>query len=176
MKIKTLVMKKLNKGIRNVIIVTVLLSNIGCDQITKNIAREHIASNERISISSYLTLTKVQNSGAFLSLGDDLPNIFRILLLIIIPMIFLIGTLFFILKKRDLTLNYALPIAFIIGGGFGNLYDRIYHGSVTDFLHMNFQIFQTGIFNTADVSIMAGVFWLLLVQLNEEKKQQMKST
>jgi signal peptidase II len=51
--------------------------------------------------------------------------------------------------------------AFVIGGGIGNLYDRIMFGSVTDFLHIDFVIFQTGIFNFADVSIMIGMAMII---------------
>ena len=166
----------LKRKIRNLIIITVLLSNIGCDQISKNAARNNIDAGERISvISTYLTLTKVENSGAFLSLGDNLPNILKTTLLTIIPTLVLMGMLIFVLGKRKIDMNYALPIAFIIGGGIGNLYDRILYGSVTDFLHMNFQLFQTGIFNMADVSIMVGTFWFLIVQLSTRKNKHVGS-
>ncbi|MCV9385100.1 signal peptidase II [Reichenbachiella ulvae] len=169
-------MKILKKGIRNVMVITVLLSNIGCDQISKNVARDYINYGEKISVvSSYLTLTKVENSGAFLSLGNTLPNFIKIPLLTIFPSLVLIGMLVFILRKRKMDLNYSLPIAFIIGGGIGNLYDRILYGSVTDFLHMNFQFFQTGIFNMADVSIMVGIFWLLVIQINTKKDKPIES-
>lgn len=50
---------------------------------------------------------------------------------------------------------------FVIGGGIGNLADRIIHGSVTDFLHLDLGVLQTGIFNFADVSIMAGLMMIL---------------
>ncbi|XOV94343.1 MAG: signal peptidase II [Bacteroidota bacterium] len=166
-------MIKLQRGIRNLIVITVLFSNIGCDQISKSVARENIDYGQRIAvISNYLTLTKVENSGAFLGLGDNLPNILKISLLTIIPSIIMMGMMVFVLRKRKMDLNYALPIAFIIGGGIGNLYDRILYGSVTDFMHMNFQIFQTGIFNMADVSIMVGIFWILLTQLNSKRNKQ----
>lgn len=168
-------MKRLKRGIRHFVIITVLLSNVGCDQISKNAARNNIEYGERISvISSFLTLTKVENTGAFLSLGNNLPNIIKTPLLTFLPILFLIVVLIFILKKRKIELNYALPIAFIIGGGIGNLYDRIRYGSVTDFLHMNFHVFQTGIFNMADVSIMVGTFWLLINQLNGKKDKQLE--
>ncbi len=163
---------KLKKGIRNLLVITVLLSNIGCDQISKRVARENIDYGERISIiTNYLTLTKVENSGAFLGLGSNLPGILRIPFLVIIPVLVLVGMIAFVLIKRKIGLNYALPITFIIGGGFGNLFDRIRYGSVTDFLHMNFQVFQTGIFNMADVSIMVGTFWILLVHLTHNSRE-----
>lgn len=155
-------MKKLKKGIRNLSVITILLSNIGCDQLSKNIARNHIDDGEKISvISNYLTLTKVENSGAFLSVGHNLPFLAKTLLLIVLPSLALMALLIFVLHKNRMGLTDTWPMAFIIGGGIGNLYDRIVNGSVTDFLHMNFHVFQTGIFNMADVSIMIGGVWLL---------------
>ena len=55
-----------------------------------------------------------------------------------------------------------IGLCFVIGGGVGNLLDRIVYGSVTDFLYLKFGIFQTGIFNMADVSIMTGMFLVFL--------------
>jgi signal peptidase II len=43
-----------------------------------------------------------------------------------------------------------------------NIYDRIQYGSVTDFLHINLGVFQTGIFNMADVSITTGTCMILV--------------
>lgn len=156
-------MKQIRKRIRSLIIISVLLANVGCDQISKNIARNQIDTYEQIKvISGYITLTKVENSGAFLSWGNQLPEIIKLLVLKIIPLLVLMVGLVFILKNKNMSYPYAIPIACIIGGGVGNLYDRILHGSVTDFLHLNFQIFQTGVFNLADVSIMAGTCWLFV--------------
>ena len=52
-------------------------------------------------------------------------------------------------------------VILIVGGGIGNLYDRIAYGSVTDFMHIKFGVLQTGVFNVADMSIMAGMFIIL---------------
>lgn len=64
-----------------------------------------------------------------------------------------------------------IGVCFLIGGGIGNIYDRIVYGSVTDFLHMDFVLFKTGIFNMADVSIMTGIGLLLLQTLLAKKKK-----
>ena len=67
----------------------------------------------------------------------------------------------------------SVGIIFCIGGGLGNLYDRIVHGSVTDFLHIKFGSLQTGIFNAADVSIMVG-FGLILLDAFLKRKEENK--
>ena len=63
-------------------------------------------------------------------------------------------------------MNLLLPIGFalIIGGGIGNLIDRIVHGSVTDFFQIRLGFFRTGIFNIADIAVTNGVFILQFIQ------------
>ena len=109
-----------------------------------------------------MTLTKVENTGAFLSVGDSLPQPIKMLLLTILPLVVLGLVLTYLLTKSNLSNLASLAICFIVGGGMGNIYDRIIYGSVTDFLHIDFVIFQTGIFNMADVSIMTGMFMILI--------------
>jgi len=148
--------------LRTLVILTVLGSTIGCDQISKRLVRQRINYNEQISlISNYLTLTKIENKGAFLSLGQSLPQAIRILLLTIFPIVILGLALIYLLTKRGLSNLTILGICSVVGGGIGNIYDRLIYGSVTDFLHIDFVIFQTGIFNMADVSIMTGMFMIL---------------
>lgn len=152
--------------LRLVLITFLLLLNIGCDQVSKNIARNNISEYEHISIiKDTFTLTKVENSGAFLSLGDQMPYIFRLIILTGLPLLFLGYGIFYLYSKSNLPLSFQIALCFLIGGGIGNLYDRIVYGSVTDFMHLDFKIFQTGVFNFADISIMIGVGTLLIQSL-----------
>lgn len=153
---------KAKRFLRTMVVLTVLSANIGCDQVSKNIARQSINDNERISvIDGYLMLTKVENTGAFLSVGHDLPGPLKLLLLTILPLVVLGVALIFLLTKNGLSNLTMVGICFAVGGGLGNIYDRLIYGSVTDFLHIDFVLFQTGIFNMADVSIMIGMFVIL---------------
>jgi signal peptidase II len=154
---------KIKKILRTLVILAILSSNIGCDQISKNIVRQQIDYNEQISlVDNFLTLTKIENTGAFLSLGQSLPQPIKILLLTILPLVVLGLTFIYLLTKKNLSNLTIIGICFIVGGGIGNIYDRLIYGSVTDFLHIDFVIFQTGIFNMADVSIMTGTFMILV--------------
>ena len=154
---------KVKRVLRTLAIVIILISNVGCDQISKNIVRKRIHYNEEISLmNNYLTLTKIENKGAFFSLGHSLPQPVKLLLLTILPMVALGLAFIYLLTKKNLTNMAIIGICFIIGGGAGNIYDRLVYGSVTDFLHIDFVIFQTAIFNMADVSIMTGVFVIVL--------------
>ena len=70
--------------------------------------------------------------------------------------------LYLVIERTDMSRPLVTGLCFVIGGGAGNLYDRIRFGSVTDFVHVNFGLFQTGIFNMADVSIMMGMGVILM--------------
>jgi signal peptidase II len=149
---------KFSRGITQLAVLLIVVCNVGCDQISKNIVRKEVGYYENIKVYiDNITLTKVENTGAFLSVGSVLPEFLRFTLLIVLPAIVLLMGLYFIMTKARLSKLTIIGAAFVIGGGLGNLYDRIVFGSVTDFLHIDFIIFQTGIFNLADVSIMFGM-------------------
>ncbi len=165
------------KGIvRVLIILVILISNVSCDQISKSIVRQNIEYNERIGlVSDYLTLIKIENTGAFLSLGNELPNALRIIFLIALPVFVMTCALFFLLTKTSLPKPTLVGISFVLGGGIGNMYDRIIYGSVTDFIHIDFVIFQTGIFNMADVSIMVGMFLILIQSIRKRMGGELRT-
>jgi signal peptidase II len=154
---------KITRTLRTLTILALLASNIGCDQVSKSIVRRRIAYEERIRIiNNHVTLTKIENSGSFLSLGNSLTNPSRFILLTLFPLLFLAVGVAALFIKTNLTIINVLGFSFVLGGGIGNVYDRIVYGSVTDFIHIDFGLFQTGVFNMADVSIMTGIFTLLI--------------
>ncbi|MDJ1492850.1 signal peptidase II [Cytophagaceae bacterium DM2B3-1] len=155
---------KTNKFLRICIIVLLVVINVGCDQVSKSIVRKNIDAYEHIElIDDNLILTKVENTGAFLSAGGTLPEPIRNVLLSLVPALVLVGALSYAFFNQSLKTSALIGLCFIIGGGIGNVFDRIKYGSVTDFLHIQLGWFETGIFNMADVSIMIG-FGLLLLQ------------
>ena len=164
---------------RIVLILTILVLTFGCDQVTKSIVRKNVNENQIIRIiGDNLIMTKVENKGAFLSVGDNLPDFLREILLTYVPILVLLLALAYLITNRDQPLIIVIAISFVVGGGFGNIFDRLVHGSVTDFLHMDFYLFRTGIFNAADMCIMTGSFLLLyhyLVNQTLQKKSKEKT-
>ncbi len=154
---------KPNKTFRMIIFVILILANIGCDQISKSIARKKLEPGKTIEIIDHnFILKRVENTGAFLGLGSGLNSKIRDVLFLWFPAIIIILLLIWFFKKNDLSIILIIALSFIIGGGIGNLYDRILYGSVTDFLHIDLGIVRTGIFNLADVSVTVGVLILLI--------------
>lgn len=154
---------KINSVASRVLILVLVFFNIGCDQISKTIVRDNVSYNANIKvITDHITLTKVENSGAFLSVGDSLNDTVKFAVLLLLPALVLLFGIYFLMTKKDLDRLFVLGVCCVIGGGAGNLYDRMLYGSVTDFLHIDFVIFQTGVFNVADMSIMIGMVLILI--------------
>jgi signal peptidase II len=157
---------RVKKITRNLLILILLATNVGCDQISKYIVRQSIEYNQRTSlIGNIVTITKVENTGAFLGLGDQLPRIIYKILMIILPLIVLGYALYYLLTGNNLSKQLIFGICLVIGGGLGNVYDRLIYGSVTDFLYFDFVLFHTGIVNMADISLTMGYFILMYILL-----------
>ncbi len=161
---------KITQKIRIIAILSLVLLNISCDQISKTVVRKTIEPYERIEVfKDSFVLTKVENTGAAYSMGSDLAPVLKILLLQILPVIVLFILLWQILIKTNYSKETIIGFTFIIGGGIGNLFDRIVYGSVTDFLILDLGILKTEIFNMADVSIMFGSLLVLISALFNKK-------
>ena len=57
----------------------------------------------------------------------------------------------------------------IIGGSFGNIFDRIYYSSVPDFIDISINNFHWFIFNVADIFISTGVILLIILEFFKKK-------
>jgi signal peptidase II len=148
--------------IRIILILVVIAVNIGCDHFSKKIVKGSVLPYETIRVlNDHLTVTRVENSGAFLSAGDSMSKTSKHIFLTLIPIIAMILGLVYLFLK-PVSGNMLIGLCFVIGGGLGNLFDRIMYGSVTDFLFVKVGIFETGIFNLADVSIMTGMLLIFL--------------
>ena len=104
------------------------------DQIAKYFVRTHInLGTFRETFLPFLKFGHVENRGAaFGSLAG--MRIYLILFSIAV----IVGTIYFIIKKRIKSQKYLLPISMILGGAISNLLDRIIYGSVTDYIQITF--------------------------------------
>ncbi len=159
-----------SKTFRQVLVVLLVLLNIGCDQISKEVVRTKVAPQDYIQlIENNFILTNVENTGAMLGFGQNFSPTLKLILLQGIPLLVLLILLYRTLVKIKQNKWLAYAFAFVIGGGIGNLLDRILHGSVTDFLFVKIGFFKTGIFNMADVSVTLGAIFILLYSFYSKK-------
>jgi signal peptidase II len=159
------------KGItRLVLVLAIVISNIGCDQVSKKMVRSNVESNNTVPVvGHYLVITNVENTGAFLSIGNSLSQSAKNIILSGLPLLVLMSAFIYMLAKKTISKTVLWGLCFIVGGGIGNIFDRIAYGSVTDFLYIRVGIFHTGIFNMADLSIMTGVAIIFLHTLFKRK-------
>ena len=163
----------LDKRKRNLLITTIVFLTIALDQISKIWVRNNFESyTENSIICDLFILIKVENTGAFLGMGSELPESLRILLLIVLPIIVLIFITIYTYIDKELDKISIIGFSLIIGGGIGNIFDRIVYGSVTDFFYLDFgSIFKTGIFNIADMFVTTGMILILYPIVKEQIKK-----
>jgi len=147
----------------NVLALTAVLV-LALDQATKWLVLHHIHPHQEIPVlGKFFCLTHVLNRGAawgmFASFTHSNVVLASFSILTILGLWFLRHTL------ATVNLPHRIAFGLIIGGIFGNLTDRILHGSVVDFLdfYLGETIGRWPAFNIADSAICVGVLFYLLV-------------
>ena len=56
----------------------------------------------------------------------------------------------------------------ILGGAFGNIFDRIFYKAVPDFIDFHYENFHWFIFNVADIFITLGVIFMILLEFSNK--------
>ena len=74
----------------------------------------------------------------------------------------------YLIYKENSPKTYFLAI--ILGGSFGNLFDRLYYTAVPDFIDLNYKGYHWFIFNVADIFITIGIVCLIIDELFFNKK------
>ena len=118
-----------------------------------------------IYLNSFLNSYLVWNTGiafGLFSFSNELT--YNLFTTIIVLINFLIIYLVFITKDFK---KYLFLL--ILGGSFGNLFDRLYYGSVPDFIDFHIGKFHWFIFNIADIFITVGIICLILAELLYKK-------
>jgi signal peptidase II len=154
-------------GRARVLLFAVVLSTIGCDRVTKDLAESHLKGTApRTYLMETVRLQYVENRGAFLSLGADWSAGARFWILTVGSALLLTGVLVSSLRRPPSDRIVQLGLALLVGGGLGNLADRaLRSGSVVDFVVVGAGPLRTGVFNVADLALTTSVILLVLTGL-----------
>lgn len=152
----------------------ITFSSIAVDQFTKALATQHLMTSEPLLfLGGSFRLIYSINHGAFLGLGSNLPDDLRNFIFSTLVGIFLLGFSIYVLRQKNMTNWQQIAYALVASGGFSNLIDRVTNnGGVVDFMYMGIGWLHTGIFNVADIAIMAGVALLIFFSSKEIKEEQ----
>ena len=162
-----------NRITRLCLMVVVLASCVGCDQLTKQIARERLEGTPpRSFLAGTVRLIYAENPGAFLGLGGQLPPRARWVLLVVINAVVAAVLAVVLLWHSEMSLVRAAACTLLLAGAVGNLIDRVrFGGLVIDFMNLGVGPLRTGIFNVADMAIMLGAVLLILPQFAGPRPQ-----
>jgi signal peptidase II len=150
---------------RRSLLALAIVMTIGCDRVTKHLAITTLAGTlGRTFVGDIIRLEYVENTGGFLSLGARLPPGVRTSLFTFGTGVLLLAVVFFGLRHR--WRGWAVPgLALFVAGGASNWIDRLARGRVVDFVSVGVGPVRTGIFNVADVAILAGAIIVAVSEL-----------
>lgn len=144
------------------------------DQITKSFFSTHLELGEAVRVTDWLNVVHVLNTGAAFSLLADAGGWQRWLFIGVSTLV--VGVVSVVCLARQ-----AEPLdrwlgAFVVGGGGGNLVDRIQTGAVVDFLDFHWRNIHWPAFNLADVFIVCAALTWCLVSLKAPPREPTSKT
>lgn len=153
----------LARGLKALSLLILSVVLVGCDHAAKLAASELLAKRSPVRlVDGVLSLTYTENRDVgfrLLRMIPEAPRFWVMLALGAGAVALMIAALRSRLGRASRAERAAY--ALLIGGGLGNLLDRVLRGYVIDFVHVRYW----PVFNLADVFLVAGVGLLLLVRL-----------
>ena len=134
------------------------------DRFTKGIIRTHFSAYDSVTvISGLLNVIHTENPGIAFGMLSTASGAWRDVLLIGFSAAVMIGIAVTLVRfAGELNAWLSTALGLILGGAFGNLFDRIVNGTVTDFIEVHAGQHYFPAFNVADSAITVGACLLLL--------------
>jgi signal peptidase II len=139
---------------------------VALDQLTKAVVREALPLHTSVTvIPGLIDFTHVRNTGAAFGILNAADFRFKTAAIVFIAVLALVGVgLYSSGLARDQLLA-RIGLALIIGGAAGNLIDRVFIGSVVDFVDVYWRSYHFWAFNVADSAITVGAGIMILDML-----------
>ena len=135
-----------------ILFVIVALIVFVLDRITKSLVAAQVPYGTEVSVIDHLVgITNVRNSGAAFGFAPAGASLF-----LIASVVVAIGLVIYVARTPGTRWTDG-TLGLIMGGTLGNGYDRIVHGTVTDFINFHFW----PVFNVADSAISIGVVLMI---------------
>ena len=146
------------------------------DQISKTLIRLHLPIGERIELlGDLLWLWHVRNRGMAFSMGSTLPGGTRDILFLLLPAAVLLLLLLYYFRSKELGSIQRWCFTAILGGGVGNLLDRLLRPEgVIDFISVKFYglfgLERYPTFNLADSTVVIAGLIMIVSYLTDQKR------
>lgn len=144
----------------------ILILLIASDQIAKYLAVQYLLPIDTLPlVQDVLHLTYAENTGAAFSM---LSGNQTLLIGVTSVTLVIMAVILFVIRKKPNELLMQFAMIMILGGGIGNLIDRVRLHYVVDFI--DFRLINFAIFNLADTWVNIGTALLFYVILFNKTK------
>lgn len=145
-------------------IITVLI--VIADQLSKHFVVQSMELFEsKPFIPHVLSLYHTRNTGAAFSMLSESRWVFMVFSFVSMAVI-----IYLLIKEYRRHPLLTVSLAMVLGGGIGNMIDRVRLGYVVDFFHVDF--FEFAVFNVADSFITVGAVMLAIYVVFFEAKAE----
>ncbi len=151
--------------------VAVIVLDLGA----KALASSLLVYGQPVVVLPVFNLTLLHNTGAAFSFLAEHDGWQR-WLFAVIAVGASIGLTVWLTRLRAHEKLMAASLALVIGGALGNLYDRVVHGYVVDFLSFHWQNHYFPAFNLADTAITLGAIGMILESLRDARGERDKTS
>ena len=136
------------------------------DQISKTLIAMHFHIYEsKVVIPGFFNLTHIRNKGAIFGFFSQ-HNSFIVFALLTLASLSALGlVVYYYIHTPSSQRFLKIALSLILAGAVGNLIDRIFRGSVIDFLDFHVKDWHWPVYNVADSCITIGALLLIIIFL-----------
>ncbi|MEN6617641.1 MAG: signal peptidase II [Syntrophorhabdus sp.] len=138
------------------------------DRITKYWIMQNLPIMGEIKMNCFFSIVHVRNFGGVFGVLNQ--SGYAKYIFILVPVL-VAAALVFIIFKYAMSQPKMLALTLVLSGALGNIYDRIFYGSVVDFLDFFYGSHHWPAFNVADIAVSIGIGLIILLELMAGKKQ-----
>ena len=131
------------------------------DRVTKGLVNAQIGPGTEVRVLPFLWFDNAHNSGAAFGIGQSGTLIF-----LAASAAVAVALVYYVVRYPQSPF-VSLMLGLVLGGTVGNGYDRLVHGTVTDFIALHWW----PVFNVADSAISVGVVGLLAVYMLRQRRE-----
>lgn len=162
-------------GFKYIVAVIIIPLIFILDQLSKKWAIKALKGNPPIDvIKGFFDFRYVENPGAAWGLLGSIDDSIRKPFFIVVSIVAIMFIIYFFIKIKKEQRLLSVAISLILGGAFGNFYDRVVNSYVVDFIHWFYKDYHWPTFNIADSAITCGVILMIFHMIFFEKDETAK--
>ena len=139
-----------------------------CDQLTKHWASATLVYRDPVAVTSWFDFMLAHNTGAAFSFLADAGGWQRWFFTVVTLVVSVVLVVWLSRLSRS-QFWLSLGLGLILGGGLGNLWDRMALGYVVDFISLHYRTWYWPAFNVADSAISMGAVLLVVDSFSPQK-------